>query len=216
LIGVLNDLVASGLVYRAGRGEGAVFRVADAADFDEDADRREANQYLVWLVVYRDGPLDAARAAELARLSAEDCQAALEALASDGRVRAIGEGGQQQYQSDAFDVPFGTSQGWETAVLDHFQALVSAISAKLAAGATRSRADDTVGGSTWSLDLWAGHPLEQEALGTLARVRAQLDDLRRRVDSHSAASAAVGARKRVIYYMGQYVREDDPAGDAEL
>jgi hypothetical protein len=216
LIGVLNDLVASGLVYRAGRGEGAVFRVADAADFVDDTDRREANQYLVWLVVYRDGPLALARAAELARLGAEECRMALEALTSDGRVRAVGEGEQRQYQSDVFDVPFGTSQGWETAVLDHFQALVSAISAKLAAGATRSHADDTVGGSTWSIDLWASHPLEREALSTLARVRAEIDDLRRRVDGHNAGTTPTGARKRIICYVGQYVREDDADDDSGL
>jgi len=215
LTGVLNDLVASGLVYRAGRAEGAVFRVADAADFEQDADSRsEANQYLVWLAVYRDGPLDAARAAQLARLSPEDCHVALAALTADGRVCVVGERDNRQYHSAEFDVPFGTSQGWETAVLDHFQALVSAISAKLAAGAARSRADDTVGGSTWSIDLWAGHPLEREALGTLARVRAEIEDLRRRVDSHSAATAPTGARKRMICYVGQYVREDDAAEDS--
>jgi hypothetical protein len=100
-----------------------------------------------------------------------------------------------------------------TAVLDHFQALVSAVTAKLASGAARSRADDTVGGSTWSIDLWAGHPLEREALGTLARVRAEIDDLRRRVDSESARTAAGGPRKRVIYYIGQYVREEDSLDD---
>jgi hypothetical protein len=214
LIGVLNDLVASGLVYRAGRGEGAVFRVADAADFAEDADSRsEANRYLVWLAVYRDGPLDATRVAEVTRLSAEDCRVALAALTGAGRVRAAGEGEHAHYHSSEFDVPFGTTQGWETAVLDHFQALVSAISAKLASGAARSRPDDTVGGSTWSLDLWAGHPLEHEALGTLARMRAELDDLRRRVDGHSTAGVPSSQRKRIIYYVGQYVREEDPTDD---
>ena len=35
--GVLNDLVGSGFVYRSGRGEGAVFRLADAQDFERSS-----------------------------------------------------------------------------------------------------------------------------------------------------------------------------------
>ena len=169
LIGVLNDLVASGLVYRAGRAEGAVFRVADAADFVEDADSRsEANQYLVWLAVYRDGPLDLARAAELTRLTAEDCRVALAALTGDGRVRVAGEGEHAQYHSTEFDVPFGTTQGWETAVLDHFQALVSAISAKLRFGSGAL----ATGGHRRRLDVVA-RPVGRPPAGTRGSRHAQ-------------------------------------------
>jgi predicted nucleic acid-binding protein len=208
--GILSDLVASGLAYRAGRGESAVYRIADAADFAEDLEsRREANDYLVWLAVYRHGPIDLAEIAELSHLPPDECHAALDTLTSDGRVLVVTGAEPLQYRSSEFDVPFGTSQGWEAAVLDHFQAMVSAIASKLAAGASRPQARDIVGGSTWSLDVWEGHPFEREALDTLARVRAEIENLRQRIDVHNAQSTPGSARKRVVCYIGQYVREED-------
>jgi hypothetical protein len=108
------------------------------------------------------------------------------------------------YRSERFEVPLGDAQGWEAAVLDHYQAMTSAICAKLAERGARAK--DVVGGSTWSLDVWAGHPLEEEATKTLARVREQLEDLRTRVDQHNEVAAADAPRQRVVIYVGQYVR----------
>ena len=63
--GVLNDLVSSGLVYRAGRRERAVYRVAAAADFARVDERSpDAWDWLVWLTVYRGGPLTQAQIAQ--------------------------------------------------------------------------------------------------------------------------------------------------------
>jgi hypothetical protein len=216
LSGVLNDLVSSALAYRAGRGETATYRAADEADFAvDDESRVEAREYLVWLTVYRQGPLDLERAASLARIDPNACRQALEALVAAGRVHRRDVGGRSEYEADEFTVPLGTSHGWEAAVLDHVQAMMTAIGAKLSLGTSRSRADDVVGGSTWSLDVWDGHPLEREALGTLARVRAEVEALRRRVDAHGAQPAAAGERRRVIFYMGQYVRDEGTADDEE-
>jgi hypothetical protein len=216
LSGVLNDLVATGLAYRAGRGDSALYRAADAADFAAGCDEslREANEYVVWLAVYRHGPLGLARVAELSRLDPGACEAALAALVQAGRVRASEAPAGAEYESHEFNVPFGTAQGWEAAVLDHFQAMVSAIGRKLALGASRSKQDDTVGGSTWSLDVWRGHPFEVEAKRTLARVRAEVEGLRQRVDTHNAGQVGVRSKQRVIFYAGQYVRDDED-GDGQ-
>ncbi len=62
---------------------------------------------------------------------------------------------------------------------------------------------------TFSLDVWDEHPLEREALETLARVRAQIESLRGRIDAHTRLRTTPGpGQKRVVYYMGQYVREE--------
>jgi hypothetical protein len=211
LSGVLNDLVGSGLAYRAGLGDAAVYRVADQADFSElnEERRAETDQYLVWLAVYRHQPVTAPRIAELSQLSPAACHRALDALLNERRVCATEREGQLEYTSARFEVPFGSSQGWEAAVLDHFQAMVAAIGVKLTRGSGCAQAADVVGGSTWSLDVWEGHPLEQEALGTLARLRRELEDLRRRVDAYPRDSACYRPNKRVICYAGQYVVCDD-------
>jgi hypothetical protein len=65
-----------------------------------------------------------------------------------------------------------------------------------------------VGGSTWSLDVWRGHPLEAEAKSLLAKTRTSVEDLRARVDAHNAKAHHDGLGERVVFYAGQSIRED--------
>ena len=202
--GVLHDLVNSGLAFRSGRGDNAVYRAAAEADFAAaNGSGSEAAEWLVWLSVYRKGPLTLAQVVEATRLPSAACEAALTTLGEHGRI-ARSDDAEPQYESKRFEVPLGEPQGWEAAVLDHYQAMTSAICAKLADRGSRAR--DVTGGSTWSLDVWAGHPLEEEATKTLARLRAELEDLRSRVDEHNAHNESDAARQRVVIYVGQYVR----------
>jgi hypothetical protein len=207
--GVLNDLVHSGIAYRTGRGDGAVYRLADQADFGDDTEmQRGALEHVVWLTVYRHGPLTLAGIVDQTRLPSDPCQAALKTLIQSERIREVKRGAGVEYESDEFFVPLGTSRGWEAAVLDHYQAMVTAITKKIAEGRSQAEGADTTGGSTWSLDVWPGHPMESEALGTLSRVRSEVENLRARVDAYNTGAKQAGPRKRVVYYMGQYVGPD--------
>ena len=87
--GVLNDLTSSGLCYRSGRAQDAVYRIAAAADFaaQDDERRGEAEEYMVWLAAYRRGPSSVQELAEALSLPAEACQRALKRLLAEGRVR---------------------------------------------------------------------------------------------------------------------------------
>lgn len=204
--GVLNDLVSSGLVYRSGRGDRAVYRAANEADFAAaDGQGSDVADWLAWLGVYRKGPATLELIAQHTRLPLPRCQAALEQLVTDGRVKVSSES-PPRYSAERFEVPFGETQGWEAAILDHYQAVVLQICARLEERASGARARDTTGGSTWSLDVWTGHPLEAEAKGTLARLRGELEDLRSRIDAHNTAAEAPAARERVVLYVGQSVR----------
>ncbi len=210
--GALSDLTHSGLVYRAGRGESAVYRIATESDFAESGRSEAANRFLVWLAAYRHGPIDIDDLLGQTRLSRESCQIALDDLLQSGRVQETTRSGKSQYCSARFEVEMGAEHGWEAAVLDHFQAMVSAISKKLNAGNLRSSLRDATGGSTWSLDVWPGHPHFEEARNTLARLRAQVDELRGRIDAHNANTSDAETRpelERVVFYMGQYVDERD-------
>lgn len=208
--GVLADLVSSGLAYVSGRGKGAVYRIADDADFGRDAqpDRSTAKDYLVWQAVYRGGPLSSAEVAQATGLGSDDCEQCLARLSSEGRVQTQPRDADLAYSSERLDVPVGQGHGWEAAVFDHFQAVVSAIANKLRAGSTRSERGDVTGGATYSLDIWRGHPLEARVMGTLAQVRAQLERLRADVDEENA-KASQEPKLRIIFYMGQDIREDE-------
>lgn len=205
--GVLSDLSHSGLVYRAGRGDLARYRIADEADFsDENETLAAANAHLVWLAAYRNGPVTEEGIRSWARLGNSACAAALRTLVEDGRVKEHTAVAATTYTAERFEVPVGAANGWEAAVLDHFQAMVSAVIAKLARG-TRGNAGDLVGGSTWSLDVWAGHPLEAEATSLLRRTRALVGELRARIDQYHRTATPRASRERVVFYAGQQVRE---------
>jgi len=78
--GVLNDFVSSGLAYRAGRGDLAVYRLAAQADFADPAARASGERFMVWLCAYRQGPISSAKLAEQSGLPAESVEHALAAL----------------------------------------------------------------------------------------------------------------------------------------
>jgi len=215
--GVLSDLTHSGLTYRSGRAQDAVYRIADAADFtrQESEHRREGEEYLVWLAIFRQGPLALAQISDALKLSEPDCKRAVDRLLAEGRVRALPDPQNAQatrYASERFDVPVGAEGGYEAALLDHFQALVAAICVKLRAGAARSQADDATGGGTYTFAVWPGHPLEDEARSLLPKVRAQVNELRERVDRHNAALEPPAVQAPVVFYMGQYVKSEDALG----
>jgi hypothetical protein len=62
---------------------------------------------------------------------------------------------------------------------------------------------DTVGGSTYTFDIWPGHPLEGEVKGQLAEMRQRASTLRQRVDAHNREHGALREYERVTTYMGQ-------------
>ena len=205
--GVLNDFVNSGLAYRAGRSETAVYRIAAEADFGDSASRDQAQLFVVWLAAYRHGPLSSQELAERTGLQTESLERALGALEASGRVVQDSTNG--RYASEHFEVPLGTEHGWEAAVLDHYQALVSAIGMKLGLGREGAHLKDAVGGSTWTLDVWPGHPHEAEAKGTLGRLRTSIEALRTKIDTFNADLQRVAPTERVVVYLGQYLRQNE-------
>lgn len=62
------------------------------------------------------------------------------------------------YESRSVLLPLGEAAGWEAGVLDHYHAVVGAFCAKQRNGQTRALPDDQLGGSTFSFDVWPGHP----------------------------------------------------------
>jgi hypothetical protein len=204
---VLEDLVESGLVYRAGRGAHASYRVATPADLDyvkgngAEADGVDA---LVWGVVYRLGPVARDAIAAQIALPAQALDASLERLLDAARILRTEKDGVASYRAEGFVLSLGESVGWEAAVFDHFQALVATVCAKLRADAGATP-DDHIGGSTYTLEVWEGHPFEDEALGELRAFRARLSELRRRIAAHNSGVTMPAARSRVMIYGGQCV-----------
>jgi hypothetical protein len=213
---ILKDLCESGLVYRTGTGEATVYRAAPPEDLVVDDSVGEENAAaFVWVMVHHEGPL---RLEQIqARVCAEPTvvERALQRLVSDQRVSALDDGtGSPRYRTGHCLIPLGARRGWEAALLDHFQAVVSAMCVKLRNGETRALPDDEVGGSTYAFDVWSGHPKEALVRGLLKRHRAELSRLWDEVMEHNRSEPLPGADlRRVTFYCGQYAATDLDAPD---
>jgi hypothetical protein len=212
--GILSDMVDAGLVYRTGRGDGTVYRVASAEELAKVAGGREraAVEALVWVTVYREQPIDEARLQEQLGIDAESLTAALATLVGDGRVALKQEAHGCSYSSQRCMIALGESAGWEAALLDHYQAVVRAMCAKLDQHAGGAQPVDRIGGSTYSFDVWNGHPYGDRVYGLLAEHRRAVSALWTQVSEHNRKERRQGPFDRVTFYFGQLVTETEAEG----
>lgn len=204
--GVLRDLVDSGLVYRTGRGASTTYRKAEASDLpaslSDDENARAAN--FVWVTICRHEPVSREVLLQSLPLEAEDLDAALSRLLQDGRVRKTGEGDQLLEATTAV-IQQNDPTGWEAAVFDHYQAMVTAICTRLQLGPEHPQRP-AVGGSTFRFEVWQGHPMRDEVIGFLDRVRSQGSELRERLAAYNQGKEpAEDESERVLAYVGQTI-----------
>jgi hypothetical protein len=216
---VLADLVNSELLVRSGRGESTSFRVLSEEEVPaSEAPPLERICCLLLVAIHRFGPLPVSELANVVPLTENDMSRALEQLLGDGRVRRA-QDNPNLLVADNYLIPVGEPAGFEAAVFDHYQALVTALCVKLRGSQLRSLPDDWVGGSTYCYDIWPDHPLHAEVSGFLANSRRQAVALRQRVEAHNRAHPrpAEQPAQRFTAYVGQSVITEDtlpPSPDA--
>ena len=214
--GVLHDLTENGLVFASGNGPTTAYR---AVSGDELGTLRALSaagglEAMLWARIYSEGPLHRDQLL-VTGVRGEELDAALGQLLEQGRIEAEPSDAGPRYHSQRLFIPLDAGASWEGAVLDHFRALVSTIGARLRLPPGSPEAE-RVGGSTYTLEIWPGHPLEAEVLGSLSRFRAAQTELRERLDAYnaSASASAPAERVRVLSYAGQCVM-DEQEGDEE-
>jgi hypothetical protein len=216
--GVLQDLVDSGLVFRSGRGASSSYRGATRADLEHarsSARDPDGVDMLVWAVVYRLGPIDRGKLAAHVSLPERELEEALARLVAAARLVRTSSGPSEAYRADTFVAPLGDSRGWEAAVFDHFQAVVTTICGKLG-DSTPPMLADKIGGSTYTFEVWPGHSLEQEVLAELGNFRTRMARLRDRVVAENRRTGVPRRREKVVIYGGQNVVEhEDEDEDAD-
>jgi DNA-binding Lrp family transcriptional regulator len=202
---VLHDLCESQLVFSSGTGANTTYRAASEDELVTLQHMRGAEglDELVLALFYRDGPLTVEEIAQRAKMSRDELEATLERLLAAGRIDRMQRDGATRYQASALVIPLGASAGWEAAVFDHFKALVTTIICRLRDDRETTALSDRVGGSTYTIDVWAGHPLAEEVFGSLGRIRAELSQLRERVEAFNAEREIPETNTRVVIYAGQ-------------
>jgi hypothetical protein len=202
---VLHDLCESGLVFKSGSGDSALFRAVTESELShvEQANGGRVDEF-VWVMVYRNGPLGRERLGTLmTSLDEAALDAALARLTAAERIHAEQQASGPVYRASEFVLPLGSASGWEAGVYDHYQAVVRTICSRL-----RERAPHS-GGSTYTYDVWPGHPHEEEAKAMLETFRNLAGDLRRRIEAHNAKAGVPAELTQVVLYCGQSVVEEE-------
>lgn len=203
--GVLRDLCDSGLIFSSGHGPSTAYRATSEDELDAMRQMRSNDglEELVWALVYREGPIAPANLASAIHIELGELEPVLQRLVDVQRIETVTQNGNvTAYRATSLYVPLGAAIGWEAAVFDHFQAVVKTICCRMRDD--RPTAPD-VGGSTYTLDVWPGHPLEEEARATLGRLRNTLVDLRQRIEDVNAQHGAPEHHDQVVLYVGQCV-----------
>jgi hypothetical protein len=202
--GVLHDLVENGLVSCSGTGSHAVFRKTTEEERAALARNGLGLEEFLWVLIYREGPVSTEGLAKLCGVKEQELQTPLARLQGERRIFQQ----QGQWSAREFCVPLGSEAGWEAAMLDHYEALVRTLCARLSRLGERSSLADATGGSTYTMHVWPGHPHEEEVVGTLGRVRGELAELRERVVAYNGEHQAPHEYRSVVFYAGQSVIEE--------
>jgi DNA-binding MarR family transcriptional regulator len=194
---LLNDLCESGLVFRLGRSHSSVYRAATPAELELAADQGLGLDELLWVMIYREGPLSLQQLEQKTRAAAPPLTAALERLEREQRIER--DAGTHCYRSSRVVLMLDGEAGWEASMFDHFQAVVRTLCARLRGEGSSA----STGGSTYSFDVWPGHPLEAQVKNTLRRLRAELGELWERIEAHNRTGTLPAEYEQITVYAGQ-------------
>jgi hypothetical protein len=202
---VLNDLVDNGLLFRTGAGERTSYRAARPEELPALPDREAVVARLLLVALHQQGPLSEDELLAIVPMERAVLVALLNALVDDGRAQRDAAT-PARYRCEHLVIGFADPVGWQAAIYDHYQAMVGALCHKLQLAANQATPGEWLGGSTYTFDLWPGHPMADEVLGLLSRLRKEAAELRVRVDTHNAQQPAPrdgDAGFRVVTYVGQ-------------
>jgi hypothetical protein len=215
--GVLHDLCESRLIFSSGTGHSTVYRAASEEELGALRQMRTPGglDELIWTLIYQLGPVNVDEILGYGGLERAELEAALSRLLASGCVELTEQQGVSVYRSSSLVIPMGAPVGWEAAVFDHFKAMVNTIAARLGEDRAGASPADRAGGSTYSLDVWDGHPFVEEVYGTLARLRSLLGEQREKVEQFNAEHAVPENYTRVVLYAGQCLIREGNTGNGE-
>lgn len=206
---VLHDLTESRMVFCSGSGKTAIYRASTDAELGRlaEIEGQQGLDEFAWALVFRYGPIFEDKLAELLLRKPTEIRELVERLIQSGRVARLTNG---KLSARDFLIQPGAGAGWEAAVFDHFQAVVQTVCQRLQINCGGSADDtDTIGGSTYTYDVWPGHPMEGEVLQQLGQLRSKCRALRERVDDFNRKQGVPDAIRQVVTYVGQCVLERD-------
>jgi hypothetical protein len=212
---VLHDLASSGLVFSTGQGRSTLYRAATEADRRALLDGGELESLLpmVWVTIFHQPGISGAQLARQLSSDAVQIERAVLALRDEGRVSAEDWAALQGLRAEVIVVPVGAETGWEAAVFDHYQAVATAIVAKVRKRALRSEQSDAIGGATLRFEISKQHPYAGEVYALLLTTRTRVGELWEKVKQYNERHPLEDGEKiSACFYFGQSILE--PNDDA--
>jgi hypothetical protein len=204
VVGVVNDLVESGLLYSTGSGASVLYGVTSEAERQQFT-RRSDTQALASMalgVIYRNPGITRDDLCAHLMVAAAELDPALQCLQNEHRVEPDGDG----LRAPSFLIGTDSPHGWEAAVFDHFQAVCTAIANKVQLKHRQSESSHLVGGSTLHFEVSAAHPGLPKVLQLLDQVRALTDAVWDEIYQYNDQNPLADAeRVNFTLYFGQNV-----------
>ena len=205
-IGVLSDLIQSGLAYSTGSGEATLYGIT--SDGERQRLTRESDETALANMslgeIYRNPGITAEALAGQLNTPGAEMAPALQALKDEGRITADAATG--ALRAATFQLPAGAPHGWESAVFDHFQAVATAIASKLRLRAQNVGGQAYVGGTTLRFELHRNHPLKGDVLALLEDTRERTQALWQRVGEYNDQHPVHEDERAILtFYYGQNI-----------
>ncbi len=204
VLGVVNDLVESGLLYTTGSGASTLYGVTSEAERQQFTRRSDTHALasMALGVIYRNPGITKDELCAQLRATEAELDAALQCLLIERRVEPEGDG----FRAPSFLIPTDAPHGWEAAVFDHFQAVCTAIANKVQLRHRQSELSHLVGGSTLHFEISARHPGLPKVLRLLDEVRVMTDAVWDEIYRYNEQHPSSGAdRINLTLYYGQNV-----------
>lgn len=217
VLAIAADLVSGGLLYRSGQGDTSVYGAVPESARRRFAAEDDLNALsgFVWLAAFRKPHSSEEELFRAVGGSRDDFRRALETLQNSGRIRSAAGPEGSVLEAEPFVVGVGSNEGWQAAVFDHFQAVTTAIGAKLRTRGARSSAADEVGGTTFHFGIHDAHPHRDEVLESLKRTRKTMEALWQKVTQYNVEHPVPEEERTVVtFYFGQTVKRPDDEVDS--
>lgn len=214
-IGVLTDLLQSGLIYATGSGDSSLYGITSDAERQKLTRESDALVLASMLLgeIYRNPGVTLTALETRLGVDSSAVERAVATLVSEGRVSL--DEPTHSVRAATFQIPVDARFGWESAVFDHFQAVTTAIANKLALKACGDAAAELVGGATLRFELSKDHPHKQEVLELLNHTRRAANALWEKVGSYNDEHPLTESERfTVTFYLGQNI-DDTTAVNAE-
>jgi predicted transcriptional regulator len=206
--GILYDLVENGMVFESGSQDRKIYRAASDEEFERfhGDDDHERLYWSAWMYVYRSGPISFEQLDRQLSADSRALEEVLGRLVDEGRLQVDRDDSEAVYRSDDCFIPKDEPAGWEAAFYDHFTAVTTVLASKLRQMQNPTLPADQVGGSTYTFDVWEGHPLRDEVRDLLSRFREEVSELNERVRAHNESREIPEDRvEEVVFYLGQTI-----------